>query len=155
MSLINFNENPFMALTSSFLIEKISILMVIAIILHAVKQKISDEINSQAQCILDRINNIEKVVNDLYEEKRRREVVQRTNPNETKSINSSTSSYSSNIQSEGVSYDIWSRFIKIADRIIFEKNLALDEVCNRIAIEISDSGVGKICAQTVNNFYQE
>jgi hypothetical protein len=38
-------------------------------------------------------------------------------------------------------------------RIIFEKNLTLDEVCNRIAIEISDPTIGKICAQTVKNFY--
>jgi hypothetical protein len=55
--------------------------------------------------------------------------------NETKSINSSASS---NISSEGVSYDIWTRFIKIVDRIMNEKNLTLDEVCNRTAVEICD-----------------
>ncbi|PKY43695.1 hypothetical protein RhiirA4_457750 [Rhizophagus irregularis] len=53
--------------------------------------------NVVKQSILDRINNIEKVVNDLYEEKRRREEAQRANQNETESVNSSASSSSSYI----------------------------------------------------------
>lgn len=104
---------------------------------------------AEAQGILDRINNIEQIVN---EEKRRREEAQRTIQNDTGSITPSINS-SSNISSEGISYDIWSRFIKIVDRIIFEKNLTLDETCNRIAIEISNCAIGNICAQTVKNFY--
>ncbi|PKY60740.1 hypothetical protein RhiirA4_484803 [Rhizophagus irregularis] len=34
-----------------------------------------------------------------------------------------------------------------------EKKLTLDEVCNRITIEIGDYGIGKICTQIVKNFY--
>ncbi|CAB4424250.1 unnamed protein product [Rhizophagus irregularis] len=97
----------------------------------------------------------------LYEEKRRHEEVQRVNQsetaqgqNETESINSSVNS-SSNASSEGISCNIWTRFKRITDRIMSEKKLTLDEVCNRIAIEISDYGIGKICAQTVKNFYHK
>ncbi|CAB5360380.1 hypothetical protein RhiirA1_473278 [Rhizophagus irregularis] len=101
----------------------------------------------EAQSILDRINNIEQIVNNLYEEKRRREEANRDNyfmstaqsetakkQNETESIISSDNS-SSNISSEGVSYDIWSRFKQI--------------------VEINDYSIGKICAQTVKNFYKK
>ncbi|CAB4412175.1 unnamed protein product [Rhizophagus irregularis] len=165
----------------------------IAIIMYTVKQKISDsrnteinnaEINNhhtaeiasinarieiftmEAQSILVRINNIEQIVNDLYEEKRLREEANRDKyfmstaqsetakkQNETESIISSDNS-SSNISSEGVSYDIWTRFKQIVGRIMIEKNLTLDEACNRIAVEINDYGKGKICAQTVKNFYK-
>ncbi|PKY53722.1 hypothetical protein RhiirA4_472086 [Rhizophagus irregularis] len=120
MSLINFNENiPFMV-TSSFFIEKISALIGIAIIMYTV---------AQAQSILDKINNIEQNVNDLYEEKRRREEANRVNHH-----------FVSTVQSE------------IAQGIMNEKNLTLNEVCNRIAIEISDYGIRKICTPTVKNF---
>lgn len=44
--------------------------------------------------------------------------------------------------------------LKIVDRIMREKNFNLDEVCSRIAIEISDYGIGKICAQTIKDFYK-
>ena len=74
--------------------------------------------------------------------------------NETESINSSVNS-SSNVSSEGISCDIWTRFKRITDRIMSERKLTLDEVCNRIAIEISDYGIGKICTQTVKNFYHK
>ncbi|CAB4411778.1 unnamed protein product [Rhizophagus irregularis] len=120
----------------------------------------------EAQSILVRINNIEQIVNDLYEEKRLREEANRDKyfmstaqsetakkQNETESIISSDNS-SSNISSEGVSYDIWTRFKQIVGRIMIEKNLTLDEACNRIAVEINDYGKGKICAQTVKNFYK-
>ncbi|CAB5352226.1 unnamed protein product [Rhizophagus irregularis] len=119
---------------------------------------------AEAQGILDRINNIEQIVN---EEKRRREEANRVNyfmstaqsetaqgQNGTESINSFASSFSSNISSEGVSYDIWTRFKQIVNRIMAEKNLTLDEACNRIAVEINDYGIGKICAQTIKNFYK-
>ncbi|GET63514.1 hypothetical protein RhiirA1_478223 [Rhizophagus irregularis] len=35
-----------------------------------------------------------------------------------------------------------------------EKNLTLDEACNKIAVEINDYGKGNICAQTIKNFYK-
>ncbi|RGB30635.1 hypothetical protein C1646_765058 [Rhizophagus diaphanus] len=122
---------------------------------------------TEAQSILDRINSIEQIVNDLYEEKRRREEANRVNlfvssaqseiaqgQNKTESINSSANS-SSNVSSEGISCDVWTRFKRIADRIMAEKKLTLDGVCNRIAIEISDYGIRKICTQTVKNFYHK
>ncbi|GES97182.1 hypothetical protein GLOIN_2v1486303 [Rhizophagus clarus] len=84
-------------------------------------------------------------------QKRRREEANSVNHNETGSINSSASS---NISSEGVLCDIWTRFTRIVHSIMIEKNLTLDEVCNRVAIEISDYGIGKICAQTEKNFYR-
>ncbi|PKK61572.1 hypothetical protein RhiirC2_791617 [Rhizophagus irregularis] len=73
----------------------------------------------KAQGILDRINNNEQAVYDLYEDKRRYEEARR-----------------------------------IVDRIMREKNFNLDEVCSRIAIEISDYDIGKICAQTIKDFYK-
>ncbi|PKC14086.1 hypothetical protein RhiirA5_409827 [Rhizophagus irregularis] len=42
----------------------------------------------------------------------------------------------------------------IVDKIMREKNFNLDEVCSRIAIEISDYDIGKICAQTIKDFYK-
>lgn len=104
------------------------------------------------QCILDRINNIEKTVIDLYKEKRRRKEAQKANRNETKSINSSASF---NISSEGVLYDIWTHFIKFVYKIMTEKNLTLDEVYNKIVIKISDYGMEKICMQILKNFYHK
>ncbi|CAB4445876.1 unnamed protein product [Rhizophagus irregularis] len=115
----------------------------------------------EAQSILDRINNIEQIVNNLYEEKKRCEEARIVNQpetaqgqNDTESITSSVNS-SSNAPSEGVSYDIWTRFKQIVERIMNEKNLTLDEACNRISVEITDYGIGKICAQTVKNFYKK
>jgi hypothetical protein len=105
----------------------------------------------EVQSILDKINNIEQIVNDLYEEKRWCEEARIVNQsetaqgqNETESINSSVNS-SSNVSSEGISCNIWAHFKRITDRIMSEKKLTLDGVCNRIAIEISDYGIGKIC----------
>lgn len=71
-----------------------------------------------------------------------------------KSIASSVNS-SCNISSEGVSCDIWTHFKQIVDRIMCEKKLTLDEVYNRIAIEITDYDTGKVCVQTVKNFYKK
>ncbi|PKB95145.1 hypothetical protein RhiirA5_437295 [Rhizophagus irregularis] len=66
----------------------------------------------KAQSILDRINNIEQIVNDLYEEKKHCEKARIVNQpetaqgqNDTESITSSVNS-SSNAPSEGVSYNI-------------------------------------------------
>ncbi|PKC72498.1 hypothetical protein RhiirA1_452265 [Rhizophagus irregularis] len=137
MSLIKFNENiPLMAINNHYTASinaRIEIFVV------------------EVQSILDKINNIEQIVNVLYEEKRWCEEARIVNQsetaqgqNETESINSSVNS-SSNVSSEGISCNIWARFKRITDRIMSEKKLTLDGVCNRIAIEISDYGIGKIC----------
>ncbi|UZO11244.1 uncharacterized protein OCT59_002815 [Rhizophagus irregularis] len=93
---------------------------------------------AEAQSILDRINNIEQTVNDLYEEAR---LVNQSRlleeQNETETINSAVNSLS-NVSSEGISCDIWTRFKCITDRIMTEKKFTLDEACNRIAVEIND-----------------
>ncbi|PKB96623.1 hypothetical protein RhiirA5_434531 [Rhizophagus irregularis] len=109
----------------------------------------------EAQSILDRINNIEQTVNDLYEEAwlvNHSRLLEEQN--ETETINSAINSLA-NVSFKTILCGIWTRFKHITDRIMTEKKLTLDEVCNRIAIEISDYGIGKICAQTVKNFYHK
>ncbi|CAB4495537.1 unnamed protein product [Rhizophagus irregularis] len=58
----------------------------------------------------------------------------RVNQNETESITSSASSSSSNISFKVVTYDIWTRFKQIVDRIMTEEVLTLNEICSNILI---------------------
>ncbi|CAG8607567.1 18125_t:CDS:2 [Rhizophagus irregularis] len=169
------------AVTSSFFIEKISILIGIAIIMYTVKhfeeslkplhpqplycgiasinarieilpwrrQAFSIELITSSKSLMismnERLAAQPRLLNKESETAKKQ--------NETESIISSDNS-SSNISSESVSYDIWTRFKQIVGGIMTEKNLTLDEACNKIAVEINDYGKGNICAQTIKNFYK-
>ncbi|PKC54836.1 hypothetical protein RhiirA1_429769 [Rhizophagus irregularis] len=79
---------------------------------------------AEAQGILDRINSIEKIVNDLYEDKKKQielitSLVQlnRRFPKGRMKRNQLL-----HPSTEGISCDIWTRFKQIVGRIMTEKN---------------------------------